>query len=98
MKISGPAPPNPLNFDPGVRSKFQIVQGRTYTHSYYVCKFQDSSANSVGGDSGKDGRTEGRTDGGDKHNIHTLFKKRGDRNGPLKRVLYKSCFNQSESS
>ncbi|KAH3842366.1 hypothetical protein DPMN_115863 [Dreissena polymorpha] len=36
--------------------------------------FQGSSANSVGGDSGQDGRT----DGGDNHNIPTLFKKRGD--------------------
>ncbi|KAH3854202.1 hypothetical protein DPMN_096741 [Dreissena polymorpha] len=39
----------------GVRSKFQ---------------FQGSSANSVGGDSGQDGRT----DGGDQYNIPTLLK------------------------
>ncbi|KAH3692598.1 hypothetical protein DPMN_193149, partial [Dreissena polymorpha] len=34
--------------------------------------FQGSSAYSVGGDSGQDGQT----DGGDNHNISTLFKKR----------------------
>jgi len=39
-----------ITFDPGVRSKFQIVHRRTYAHSYHVCKFQGSSANSVGGD------------------------------------------------
>ena len=64
-----------ITFDPGVRSKFQIVQGRTYAHSYHVCKFQGSSANSVGGDIGQDGRTDGRTDGGDHHNISTFFSK-----------------------
>ncbi|KAH3890627.1 hypothetical protein DPMN_014712 [Dreissena polymorpha] len=37
--------------------------------------FQGSSANSVGGDSGQDGRTDSR----DNHNIPTLFKKRGDK-------------------
>ena len=50
----------PITFDPGVRSQFQIVQGCTYAHSYHVCKFQGSSANSVG-DSGQDGRTDRRT-------------------------------------
>ena len=50
------------------------MQGRTYAHSYHVCKFQGSSANSVEGDSGQDRQT----DGGDNHNIPTLFKKRGD--------------------
>ena len=48
-------------FDPGVRSKFQIVHCRTYAHSYHVFKFQGSCANSVGGDSGQDGRADGRT-------------------------------------
>jgi len=43
----------PITFDPGVRSKFQIVHRRTYAHSYHVCKFQGSSANSVGGDRGE---------------------------------------------
>ena len=59
------------------------MQGRTYAHSYHVCKFQGSSAFSVGGDSGQDGRTDrqtdrrtdGRTDGGDNHNIPTFFSK-----------------------
>ncbi|KAH3697719.1 hypothetical protein DPMN_085228 [Dreissena polymorpha] len=37
--------------------------------------FQGSSAYSVGGDSGQDGQTNGRTDGGDNHNIPTLFQK-----------------------
>ncbi|KAH3719196.1 hypothetical protein DPMN_062028 [Dreissena polymorpha] len=37
--------------------------------------FQGSSANSVGGDSGQDRRTDRHTDGGDNHNIPTLFKK-----------------------
>ena len=74
----GPTP-TPITFDPGVRSKFQIVQGRPYAHSYHVCKFQGSSANSVGGDSGQDGRMNRQTDGGDNHNIPTFFfKKRGD--------------------
>ncbi|KAH3768712.1 hypothetical protein DPMN_169929 [Dreissena polymorpha] len=41
--------------------------------------FQGSSANSVGGDSGQDGRTDRQTDGRDSHNIPTLFKKRGDK-------------------
>ncbi|KAH3774276.1 hypothetical protein DPMN_175652 [Dreissena polymorpha] len=40
--------------------------------------FQGSSANSVGGDSCQDGRTDRKTDDGDNHNISTLFKKRGD--------------------
>ncbi|KAH3871248.1 hypothetical protein DPMN_034442 [Dreissena polymorpha] len=35
--------------------------------------FQGSSAYSVGGDSGQDGQT----DGGDNHNVPTLFKKQG---------------------
>jgi len=52
----------PITFDPGVRSKFQMVHRRTYAHSYHVCKFQGSSANSVGGDIGQDGRTDGQTD------------------------------------
>ena len=74
----GPTP-TPITFDPGVRS---IVQGGTYAHSYHVCKFHGSSAYSVGGDIGQDGRTDGqtdrRTDGGDNHNIPTFFQKRGD--------------------
>ncbi|KAH3873937.1 hypothetical protein DPMN_037178 [Dreissena polymorpha] len=37
--------------------------------------FQGSSAFSVGGDSGQDGRTDRRTDGGDNHNIPTFFSK-----------------------
>ncbi|KAH3885473.1 hypothetical protein DPMN_009467 [Dreissena polymorpha] len=37
--------------------------------------FQGSSAYSVGGDSGQDGRRDGQTDGRDNHNIPTLFKK-----------------------
>ncbi|KAH3841673.1 hypothetical protein DPMN_115146 [Dreissena polymorpha] len=41
--------------------------------------FRGSSANSVGGDSGLDGRTDRRMDGRDNHNIPTLFKKRGDK-------------------
>jgi hypothetical protein len=40
-----------------------------------VCKFQGSSAFSVGGDSGQDGRTDRQTDGGDNHNIPTFFSK-----------------------
>ncbi|KAH3704466.1 hypothetical protein DPMN_079522 [Dreissena polymorpha] len=52
--------PDKEAFDPGVRSKFQIVHCRTYAHSYHVFKFQGSSAKSVGGDSGQDGRTDGR--------------------------------------
>jgi len=52
-----------ITFDPGVRSKFQIVHRRTYAHSYHVCKFQGSSAYSVGGDSGQHGWTDGQTDG-----------------------------------
>ena len=59
--LPGPTP-TPITFDPGVRSKFQIMQGRTYAHSYPVCKFQGSSANSVGGESGQDGGTDERTD------------------------------------
>ena len=51
------------------------MQGRTYAHSYHVCKFQGSSANSVGGDIGQDGRTDRQTDGGDHHNIPTFFSK-----------------------
>ena len=51
------------------------MQGRTYAHSYHVCKFQGSSANSVGGDIGQDGRTDRQTDGGDNHNIPTFFSK-----------------------
>ncbi len=72
----GPTP-TPITFDPGVRSKFQIVQGRTYAYSYHVCKFQGSSANSVGGDSGQEGQTdrqtERQTDGGDNHIFPMLF-------------------------
>jgi hypothetical protein len=48
----------PITSDPRVRSTFQIVQCRTYAHSYHVCNVQGSSANSVGGDSGQDRRTE----------------------------------------
>ena len=59
------------------------MQGRTYAHSYHVCKFQGSSAFSVGGDSGQDGRTDRRTDGRTAE-ITTIsppfFKKRGDNN------------------
>ncbi|KAH3805689.1 hypothetical protein DPMN_133996 [Dreissena polymorpha] len=40
--------------------------------------FQGSIAYNVGGDSGQDGQTDRQTDGGDNHNIPTLFKKRGD--------------------
>ena len=57
--------PRAATFDPGVRSTFQIVHCRTYAHSYHVYKFQGYSANSVGGDSDQDGRTEG----GDNHTI-----------------------------
>ncbi|KAH3807014.1 hypothetical protein DPMN_135346 [Dreissena polymorpha] len=57
--LPGPTP-TPITFDPGVRSKFQIVQRRTYAHSYHGCKFQGSSALSVGGDSGQDGGTDER--------------------------------------
>ena len=70
----GPTP-TPITFDPGVRSKFQIVQGRTYAHRYHLCKFQSSSANSVGGDIGQDGQTDGRMDGRDNHNIPIFFSK-----------------------
>ncbi|KAH3805685.1 hypothetical protein DPMN_126657 [Dreissena polymorpha] len=59
--ISDPARNNHITFDPGVRSKFQIVQGHTYAHSYHVCKFQGSSAYSVGGDSGQHGQMDGQT-------------------------------------
>ncbi|KAH3841075.1 hypothetical protein DPMN_114533 [Dreissena polymorpha] len=34
--------------------------------------FQSSSAYSVGGDSGQDGRTDRRTDGGDNHNLKSV--------------------------
>ncbi|KAH3888427.1 hypothetical protein DPMN_012462 [Dreissena polymorpha] len=44
------------------------MQGRTYAHNYHVCKFQGSSAYSVGEDSGQDGRTNRQADGGDNHN------------------------------
>ena len=61
--------PQAAAFDPGVRSKFQIEHCRTYAHSYHVVKFQGSSANSVGGDSGQDGQT----DGGNNHIIPRLL-------------------------
>ncbi|KAH3834345.1 hypothetical protein DPMN_107668 [Dreissena polymorpha] len=50
-----------------------VIREVQYQFEVNRCKneeFQGSSANSVGGDSGQDGRT----DGGDNHNIPTLFK------------------------
>ncbi|KAH3863914.1 hypothetical protein DPMN_026920 [Dreissena polymorpha] len=57
---------------------WRLVMGSCIVESdrIVIRDFQGSSANSVGGDSGQDGRT----DGGDNHNIPTLFKKRGDEN------------------
>ena len=41
-----------------VRSKFHRRHRRAYAHSYHVCTFEGSIANSVGGESGQDRRTE----------------------------------------
>ncbi|KAH3847679.1 hypothetical protein DPMN_090010 [Dreissena polymorpha] len=52
--------------------------GRPRIDRIVIREFQGSSAYSVGGDSGQDGQPDGQTDGGDNHNIPTLFKKCGD--------------------
>ncbi|KAH3789361.1 hypothetical protein DPMN_167539 [Dreissena polymorpha] len=58
---------NPHNFSPKGQIKIpkSALSHIQYTHGYHVCKFQGSSANSVGGNNGQDGRT----DGGDNHII-----------------------------
>ncbi|KAH3755569.1 hypothetical protein DPMN_190267 [Dreissena polymorpha] len=50
------------------RNKEVTLHCRTYAYSFHVFNFQGSSANSVGGDSGQDGRT----DHGDNYIIPSL--------------------------
>ncbi|KAH3866621.1 hypothetical protein DPMN_029719 [Dreissena polymorpha] len=61
-----------------------VIREGQYLFEVNRCRneFQGSSADSVGEDSCQDGRTDAptdrRTDGGDNHNVPTLFEKRGD--------------------
>ncbi|KAH3813834.1 hypothetical protein DPMN_142304 [Dreissena polymorpha] len=51
---------------------------RDVQYKFEVNRCRNEENNFQGGDNGQDRLTDGRTDGGDNHNIPTLFKKRGD--------------------